>query len=116
MEHSPTGYISQLYAGSISDRQLVIDCGILELLESVPRGQLVMADREFEIQDLLVKAGLILHIPTFKGSQASMPLKDGVNTQKIASVRIYVWKEPTGVSNLVSTSSVRIFHLLHMDQ
>ena len=48
-------FISQLYTGSISDRLLVIDSGVLPLLETVPPGKNVMADRGFAIQDLLVK-------------------------------------------------------------
>lgn len=83
-------FISQLYTGSISDKQLVIESGILSLLESVPPGKRVMADRGFEIQDLLVKPGLILNIPPFKGSQPFMPKQDVVKTQKIASVRIHI--------------------------
>ena len=53
-------FISQLFTGSISDRQLVIQSGLLPLLESVPAGKRVMADCAFEIQDLLVKPNLIL--------------------------------------------------------
>lgn len=60
-------FVSQLYTGSISDKQLVINSGILPLLESVPPGKCVMADRGFEIQDLLVKPRLVLNIPPFKG-------------------------------------------------
>ena len=47
-------FIGQLYAGSISDRRLFIESGILDLLEDVPPGKSLMADRGFEIQDLLV--------------------------------------------------------------
>lgn len=83
-------FISQLYTGSISDRQLVVESGLLPLLESVPSGKNIMADRGFEIQDLLVKPNLLLNMPPFKGSRTSMPKEDVVKTQKIASVRIHV--------------------------
>lgn len=83
-------FISQLFTGSISDKQLVIESGLLPLLDTVPRGKRVMADRGFEVQDLLVKPGLLLNIPPFKGSQAFMPRPDVVKTQQIASVRIHV--------------------------
>lgn len=90
---TPSGmfaFISQLYTGSISDRQLVMESGLLPLLDSVPPGKNIMADRGFEIQDLLVKPNLLLNMPPFKGSRTSMPVDDVVKTQKIASVRIHV--------------------------
>ena len=40
------------------------------MLKSVPHGRTVMADKGFDIQDLLVKHGLLLNIPPFKGSAA----------------------------------------------
>ena len=52
-------FISQLFTGSISDKELVQQSGILQPLELVPAGKSVMADRGFEIQDLLVKPLLI---------------------------------------------------------
>ena len=47
-------FISELSTGSIGDRQLFERSGILKLLDSVPPGKSLMADRGFEIQDLLV--------------------------------------------------------------
>jgi hypothetical protein len=41
---------SELYAGNTSDKQLTNDCGILKLLRT---GDTVMADRGFEIADML---------------------------------------------------------------
>ena len=83
-------FISQLYTGSISDRQLVIESGILSLLELVPARKRVMADRGFDIQDLLVKPNLILNIPPFKGSRTHLTQAEVLETQKIAAVRIHV--------------------------
>ena len=50
----------------------------------------IMADRGFEIQDLLVKSGLLLNIPLFKGAQAFLSRSDVVKTQIIASARSHV--------------------------
>ena len=83
-------FISQLYTGLISDRQLVIQCGILEYLKPVPAGKNVMADRGFNIQDMLVKQQLILNIPPFKGSQSALTKEEVVKTQRIATVRIHI--------------------------
>ena len=48
-------FISELFTGSINDRQLTIQSGLLEMLKTVCRGRSVMADKGFDIQDLLVK-------------------------------------------------------------
>ena len=66
--------ICELFTGWISDRQLVIESGILSLLGDVLPGKPVMADRGFEMQDLLMKANLILNITPFKGSRPFLPL------------------------------------------
>lgn len=83
-------FISQLFTGSISDRQIVLKSGILEYLDSVPPRKNVMADRGFNIQDLLVKKDLLLNIPPFKGSRASLTKEEVIRTQKIATVRIHI--------------------------
>lgn len=62
---SPSGaiiFVSQLFSGSISDKQLTRQSGVLDLLES---GDSVMADRGFDIQDDLTPLGVKLNIPPF---------------------------------------------------
>ena len=59
---SPDGaftFVSSLYEGSICDRDLVIASGLLDKLE---RGDSVMADKGFEIDDLLLPLGVRLNI------------------------------------------------------
>ena len=46
-------FITEFFTG-ISDRKLFIESGILELLKTVPAGKSIMADKGFEIQDLLL--------------------------------------------------------------
>ena len=55
-------FISDLYGGHVSDCKIVIASGILDMLE--PHDS-VMADRGFEIQDLLVPRKVSLNIPPF---------------------------------------------------
>ena len=83
-------FLSQLFGGSISDRALFEKSGVLRLLDSVPPGKSVMADRGFEVQDLLVKPGLILNAPPFKGSRTALTEDEVKKRQKIAQVRIHV--------------------------
>ena len=75
-------FVSQLFTGSISDRQLVCESGLLRLLDHVPPGKSIMADRGFKIKDLLVKPNLLLNMPPFKGSRTSMPVADVVKKPK----------------------------------
>ena len=49
-----------------------------------------MADRRFEIKDLLVKYNLILNMPPFKDNKQSLWTEDVIETQRIASARIHV--------------------------
>ena len=81
-------FLSELFGGSISDRALFEKSGV-RLLDSVPPGKSVMADRGFEVQDLLVKPGLILNAPPFKGSRTALTEDEVKKTQKIAQVRIH---------------------------
>ena len=80
-------YTSHLYEGSMSDVDLVQQCGILSLLES---GDSVVADKGFDIQHLLSGLGVRLNIPPFyQGDQQFTP-DDVMKTKKIAAVCIHV--------------------------
>ena len=59
-------FISTLYSGSISDQELTIKSGLLELLQIVRKNKSIMADCGFDIQDLLEKSDILLSIPPFK--------------------------------------------------
>ena len=82
-------FISELFTGSISDRELFKQSGLLKLLETVPRGKSLMADQGFDIEDLIAPLGITLNVPARKaGPQLTAP---GVlRTQRIARVRIHV--------------------------
>ena len=87
---SPGGaitFISQLYTGSISDREIVRRSGFLEL--PFDDKDSIMADKGFTIQDLL-PLGVTLNLPPFLGASAQMAAEDVVATQEIASLRIHV--------------------------
>ena len=82
-----TTFISQLYTGSISDREIVTRSGFLDL--KFEDGDAVMADKGFTIEDLL-PLGVSLNIPPFLGENAQMSKEDVITTQQIASVRIHI--------------------------
>ena len=96
---SPSGgitFVSQLYTGSISDREIVLRSGILS--QSFDHGDSVMADKGFQIQDVL-PLGVDLNIPPFLGSDAQMSAEDVVRTQQIASLRIHVERAINKIKN-----------------
>ena len=68
---APSGaitFISELYAGSISDREIVERSGILDL--PLNEGDDVMADKGFAIVGLLL-LGVSLNIPPFLGQSSA---------------------------------------------
>ena len=67
--------------------QLVEQSGFLSLLQ---RGDEIMADHGFTIDDLLIPLGVILNIPPFHGEQGQMERGEVVETQQIASLHIQI--------------------------
>ena len=89
---APSGaitFISQLYDGSISDKEIVNRSGILD-----PRfwklEDSVMADRGFTIEDELGAIGVKLNIPSFLDGREQLTKDEVKESQSIASVRIHV--------------------------
>ena len=95
---SPGGAItlvSQLYTGSISDREIVVRSGLLDV--PYQEGDSVMADKGFTIEDLL-PLGVSLNIPPFLGSCNQMPAQDVIRTQEIA-MRLHVERAINKIKN-----------------
>ena len=89
-------FISDLYGGHCSDKTIVEHCGILQLLEE---GDSVMADRGFEIQDLLAPRKVYLNISPFMRSKDQLNPDEEDETREIASVRIHVERAIERVKN-----------------
>ena len=89
-------FISELYAGSISDREIAERSGILDL--PFNEGDDVMADKGFTIEDLL-PLGVSLNIPPFLGQSQQIPAEDVVKTQVIASLGIHVERAINKIKN-----------------
>lgn len=79
-------FISKLYGGSISDRELTEKSGLLDLLEP---GDSIMADRGFTIADLTIQRGITLNIPPMK-HEGQFTEAELLTTRRIASLRIHV--------------------------
>lgn len=85
----PSGAIvfkSKLYVGSISDKEIVKKSGFLDKVEEEDD---IMADRGFNIRDLLLPKKATLNMPSFShGKQLTQ--KAVQKSRKIASVRVHV--------------------------
>lgn len=99
---TPSGaisFVSTLFGGCISDRELTIKSGVLEKLET---GDSIMADKGFLIADLLEPLGVTLNIPPLKQcdqfSEAQM-----IETRRIASQRVHVER---------AIGRIKTFHIL----
>ena len=69
---APSGamtFISQLYSGNISDREIVTRIGLLVL--EFNDGDSVMADKGFTVEDLL-PLGVTINMPPFLGWSSQM--------------------------------------------
>ena len=80
-------FISPTYEGSISDKKLVELSGLLDKLEV---GDEVMADKGFDIQDLLALHGVRLNIPPFLKSSTRFASDGVLRTKKVTKLRIHV--------------------------
>lgn len=82
-------FISQIYPGSVSDKDMVLKSGLLnkELWEY---GDGIMADRGFTIQEYLTPLGVDLVIPSFLKGREQLTEAEVVKSQQIANERIHV--------------------------
>lgn len=108
---SPGGaitFISQLYTGHISGREIVERSGLLEM--QFDRGDEIMADKGFTVEDLL-PAWCFVNYPPFLGSDGQMTPEDVARTQSIASLCIHVERAINKIKNFHIWDSVVPFTL-----
>ncbi len=96
---TPSGvisFVSALYSGSISDKELMLESGIVTLLE---RGDSIMVDRGFDVEDILLPLGVELNMPPFLHGRDQLDEQDVVETRRIASLRIHVERAIERIKN-----------------
>ena len=89
---APSGgitFISQLYDGSISDKEIVRRSGILDERFWQPNDS-VMADRGFTIDEELKQLKVNLNIPAFLGGRTQLTKAEVKESQTITYVRIEI--------------------------
>ena len=80
-------FISKAWGGRVSDRYLTENSGLLRKL--LP-GDIVLADRGFDIADSVGFYQARLHIPAFTRGKKQLSAEEVEETRKIANVRIHV--------------------------
>ena len=80
-------FISKGWGGRASDRKITENCGFLQKLSP---GDLVLADRGFDIKESVALVGTSLKIPAFTRGHSQLNAKDVEETRKLAHVRIHV--------------------------
>ena len=80
-------FISKAWGGRVSDKYLTENSGLLRKL--LP-GDIVLADRGFDIADSVGFYQARLHIPAFTRGKKQLSAEEVEETRKIANVRIHV--------------------------
>ena len=78
-------FVSSLYGGPISDKEMTCVSGIIPLLDEHDS---VMADKGFEIVNLLTPKKCTLNIPPILQNGEQFSAEEAEETQSIAQVRI----------------------------
>lgn len=87
---APTGsisFISNSWGGRVSDKVITQKSGFLDFIE---QGDIVLADRGFNIYDELACAGAYLKIPSFTKGKAQLSQREVEVSRQLARVRIHV--------------------------
>ena len=91
-------FVSELFPGSVSDREIVTRCGILNPMFWTKDDE-IMADKGFTIRDLLDEVGVKLNIPIFLENNAQFSEEQVIVNQRVASVRIHVERYISRIKN-----------------
>ena len=87
---TPTGsicFISNAWGGRVSDKEITQKCGFLSHIDI---GDIVMADRGFNISDDLAQCSARLLIPAFTRGKSQLSKEEVERTRQLARVRIHV--------------------------
>ena len=82
-----TAFVSELFPGSTSDKEITVKSGLLNLLQA---GDEIMADKGFLIQDELASVGVLLTIPAFLKGRKQFTKEEAEKNKKVACLRVHV--------------------------
>ncbi|KAG8176998.1 hypothetical protein JTE90_006427 [Oedothorax gibbosus] len=87
---APSGgvtFISDLYCGSISDKEFFKRSGLLQLLE---KGDIVLADKGFRIEEELIEAEIGLMQPLFLKEKIQFTIEERSKNKLVSCLRVHV--------------------------
>ena len=79
--------MSDLFEGRLSDVRIFEQCGILE---HINQGDVLLVDKGFTVQDLLLPKMATIQIPTFLGKRDGFTKEEVLMNKRIAKARIHV--------------------------
>ena len=82
-------FVSALYPGKTSDREMVLRSGLLNT-RLWERGDECMADRGFTVADLFEPLAVKLRLPSFLSGREQLSVEETVTSQQIAAERVHV--------------------------
>ena len=89
-------FVSTLYGGSISDKELTDRSGLINKLK---HGDAIMADRGFNIQEMLASKGVRVNLPPFMNESGQFEEHELLETRRIASLRIHAERAMERIKN-----------------
>ena len=89
-------FVSTLFGSSISDKELTQKSGLIEKLNY---GDAIMADRGFNIQEMLAFKGVKVNVPPFMNESGQFNESELLETRRIASLRIHVERAMERIKN-----------------
>lgn len=98
-------FVSPLFGGSISDKELTARSGLMDKLQ---RGDVIMADRGFNIGDMLVTKGVRVNVPPFMNQTGQFEESELLETRRIATLRIHVERAMERIKNFHILDSIPI--------
>ena len=98
---TPSGsicFVSQLYGGSISDKDITLKSGFIEKLQ---RDDEIIADRGFNIQEIpeIVSKGVKVNVSTFINESGQFTESELLKTRQIATLRVHVERAIERIKN-----------------
>ena len=89
-------FVSTLFGGSISDKEITLRSGLVEKLKY---GDCIMADRGFNIQEMLASKGVSVNVPPFMNESGQFEERQLLETRRIATLRIHVERAIERIKN-----------------